>query len=758
MSIYDTSPRKTYAVGATAQASFAVPFAFWKSSDLKVYVGDVLQTTGYTVSGGDGAGGTVTLSAAVANTTVAIIRRLRIERTTDFPNAGPLKTPAVNRQLDQYTAMLQQLDDDGARALRVPENDPATGAALPPLEQRAGRVLGFDADGKPVVSTSSIAQLDALTLAAMQAGKVAEVIEPFEADGTTSTITTAAPLVAAAQVTLLVGGIVQTPQSGAYTVAGNTITLAEPPPAGVRVGGYVGYAAEVAGDALTAIQGTTPAADRLPYFTGEAAASTTPLTAFARSLLTGASAAAMRSTLGLGTTDGVEFGAVSVSGDMFLGPTGILRLRPGDPTAGPGGGAYDGGILAQQVSGDGQVCAHQVQPTSGTLPPWGPITEYVAYRRGGSAVDFNRISLTGMADYAGPALNDPAADFRLQQEASGTVPAAPIRITTQVNDTGSLIFFVTFNPDGTIQLFERTDGPAPTGNNLELALKASKRALSNVLTSAGTQDSPGFRQTGAAYDTTLHSADWRSRVAPTSNAGASKWVMATRIDNASYADVLSITDTGVLNAIGGVQVNGINVATVSGAQALADKTLTSPAVSGGTIDNAVIGGTTPAAATVTTLTATGQASLGGAAGSESLRAVVVLGATNRIEVNGANGGTPYFITAGSSANIPLNFITKGSGQIGFVTGSAVQQFAVQHTAGANAAITVTGSNGGDPTLSTTSGRVSFGAVPALPSYTVATLPSATSRGLIYVSDGTSNKRLAVADGANWRWPDGAVVS
>jgi microcystin-dependent protein len=41
------------------------------------------------------------------------------------------------------------------------------------------------------------------------------------------------------------------------------------------------------------------------------------------------------------------------------------------------------------------------------------------------------------------------------------------------------------------------------------------------------------------------------------------------------------------------------------AQTLTNKTLTSPVVSGGTINNAVIGGTTPAAATVTNLTVTG---------------------------------------------------------------------------------------------------------------------------------------------------------
>lgn len=45
-------------------------------------------------------------------------------------------------------------------------------------------------------------------------------------------------------------------------------------------------------------------------------------------------------------------------------------------------------------------------------------------------------------------------------------------------------------------------------------------------------------------------------------------------------------------------------------------------------------------------------------------------------------------------------------------------------------------------------------------YTVATLPAAASYtwGLIAVSDGTGNKRLAISDGTNWRFPDGAIVS
>lgn len=49
--------------------------------------------------------------------------------------------------------------------------------------------------------------------------------------------------------------------------------------------------------------------------------------------------------------------------------------------------------------------------------------------------------------------------------------------------------------------------------------------------------------------------------------------------------------------------------------------------------------------------------------------------------------------------------------------------------------------------------------PVLRAYTVATLPGASPEGkLIYVSDGGAGKRLAISDGTDWCWPDGAVVS
>lgn len=49
--------------------------------------------------------------------------------------------------------------------------------------------------------------------------------------------------------------------------------------------------------------------------------------------------------------------------------------------------------------------------------------------------------------------------------------------------------------------------------------------------------------------------------------------------------------------------------------------------------------------------------------------------------------------------------------------------------------------------------------PKLRSFTVATLPSTVAGTLVYVSDGASNKRLAVCHGGtDWRWPDGNTVT
>lgn len=222
ITIDDIAPRRVYAVGSTPTTAFAVPFVFFSSTDLRVYVGGDLLDLGddYTVVGaGVQAGGTVTLADAVTDTTVAIVRRVPVDRLTDFPAAGPFKIPALNRELDRLVAMLQQAETDMLRSLRLPEDEDLETGALPSLVSRAGRALGFDADGAPVASLSTMEAIDGVVAAGVAAGKVIATVPPVTSDGTLTEVPTGYTLSSAAQADVVVGGL---NQAGRFTVGASS--------------------------------------------------------------------------------------------------------------------------------------------------------------------------------------------------------------------------------------------------------------------------------------------------------------------------------------------------------------------------------------------------------------------------------------------------------------------------------------------------------------------------------------------------------
>jgi hypothetical protein len=92
------------------------------------------------------------------------------------------------------------------------------------------------------------------------------------------------------------------------------------------------------------------------------------------------------------------------------------------------------------------------------------------------------------------------------------------------------------------------------------------------------------------------------------------------------------------------------------------------AITAGTIDNTTIGATTAAAATVSTLIATGQTSLGGTAGAEGLRVTTTASAVNYVQIKGGATGNSTAVqvtVAGSDSSINLNLNPKGAGGIQF---------------------------------------------------------------------------------------------
>jgi len=194
INIADNSPRISYAVaqGAT-QTSFAVPFEFFDNADLNVFVDGTLKTitTHYTVSGGDGSTGTVSISVTgiTGGSTVVITRDIALERTTDFPVSGAFNIVALNTELDRIVGIAADLEDKASRALQLTDFDAAVSLVLPTVDTRKGKTLAFNASTGAVEAGPSITDVQTVSAASADIALLANI-----QDGTTATnaITTVA--------------------------------------------------------------------------------------------------------------------------------------------------------------------------------------------------------------------------------------------------------------------------------------------------------------------------------------------------------------------------------------------------------------------------------------------------------------------------------------------------------------------------------------------------------------------------------------
>jgi len=173
--------------------------------------------------------------------------------------------------------------------------------------------------------------------------------------------------------------------------------------------------------------------------------------------------------------------------------------------------------------------------------------------------------------------------------------------------------------------------------------------------------------------------------------------------------------------------------------------------------------------------AAGNISMGGALGAHGLAITTPAGTVNQVTVlSSAAGGTPGLSATGADVSVPLALSAKNiapirlnsRGNIALEVNAVATpvNFVRINGAGGSAPPQIT-AQGADTNvnlllLGKGTGAVQAGSPLQLPAYTVATLPPAATypRCVIYVSDGTANKRFAVSDGTSWRWPDGAVVA
>jgi len=157
--VNDIDPINQY-VATASQTDFVFTYVIYETSDIKVYLNDVLKTeiTDYTVKKADGssitsddladglAGGKVVFTSGLTlDDNVTLSRDIPVARTTGFTQSGAFESDAMNLALNKSIAIQQQLERDLNRTIRQsPSDTGATPVELPPLNERKGKYLFFD--------------------------------------------------------------------------------------------------------------------------------------------------------------------------------------------------------------------------------------------------------------------------------------------------------------------------------------------------------------------------------------------------------------------------------------------------------------------------------------------------------------------------------------------------------------------------------------------------------------------------------------
>ncbi len=143
INVSDNNPRINY-TATSGQTVFTVPFEFFASTDLTVYVGgSVLATSAYTVTGGSGSTGSITTSSGqTAGAEIAIVRDVPLERTTDLTSS--YSASSLNDQLDRIVTQVADLDDRVSRSISLNDYEVGVSLDLPAKASRLGKTVQFN--------------------------------------------------------------------------------------------------------------------------------------------------------------------------------------------------------------------------------------------------------------------------------------------------------------------------------------------------------------------------------------------------------------------------------------------------------------------------------------------------------------------------------------------------------------------------------------------------------------------------------------
>jgi hypothetical protein len=178
--------------GNSSTVNFPVGFRFFKDADLVVlrrtvdgFIIPLILNSDYTVAGaGSQIGGSITTSAPVATgETLTISRVMSLQQLTDLRNQGDYFAEIHEDVFDYLTMLIQQVLEDGSRALRYP---------------RGG--VNYDAQGRRIVNLANpVNAQDAATKSFVASSVATEAAQRADADANLQAqITGSVPVTASA--------------------------------------------------------------------------------------------------------------------------------------------------------------------------------------------------------------------------------------------------------------------------------------------------------------------------------------------------------------------------------------------------------------------------------------------------------------------------------------------------------------------------------------------------------------------------------
>ena len=165
MTVSTTTTKAIYNGDGSATA-FPTTFEFFDDTDIEVIEravstgAETVKTlsTDYTVSGGNGATGTVNAVTAPASTVQwAIRRKTPLTQQIDYVENDDFPAETHEQGLDRGVMIAQERQEELDRALKFPVSDAASlDPEIPNSVDRASKFLGFDASGDSIATAGSV--------------------------------------------------------------------------------------------------------------------------------------------------------------------------------------------------------------------------------------------------------------------------------------------------------------------------------------------------------------------------------------------------------------------------------------------------------------------------------------------------------------------------------------------------------------------------------------------------------------------------